>query len=115
MEFTLYYRGPLRANRGAVDKHQVRRYFHPQIKELWNQPPLNKHRSLIDPSYEPIGIGGNVIVTKSVEASVVRPVGAYRFTSVVSSEINLVADLTITFLRPEPPGAIVTKDGDIDN
>jgi hypothetical protein len=115
VEFTLYYRGPLRANRGPVDKHKLRRYFHPQIKELWSQPPLNKHRSLIDPSYEPIGIGGNVIVAEPVEASVVRPVGAYRFTSVVSSEINLVADLTITFLRPEPPGAIVTKGGDIDN
>jgi hypothetical protein len=27
----------------------------------------------------------------------------------------MVADLTITLLRPEPPGRIVTQGGDIDN
>jgi hypothetical protein len=116
VEFTLYYRGPLRANGGREDKHQLRQYFHKQIKELWNQPPLNKYRSLFDPSSnEPPGIGEHVVVVEHEEASVVRRVGTYEFASVVSSEIHLVADLTITLLRPEPPGAIVTQGGDIDN
>jgi hypothetical protein len=47
--------------------------------------------------------------------TVVRTVGAYDFASVVHSTIDLVADLTIIFLRPEPPGAIFTQGGDIDN
>jgi hypothetical protein len=115
VEFTLYYRGPLRANGGREDKHRLRQFFHPQIKELWNQPPLNQHRDLFDPDYEPDLNGGAIVVTQYEKPSVARDVGDYKFASVVSSEINLVADLTITFLRPEPPGAIVTQGGDIDN
>jgi hypothetical protein len=115
VEFTLYYRGPLKANGTQAHKHELRQYFHKQVKELWNQPPLNRNREFLDPSHEPTGISGNVVVTKHEEVSVVRPVGAYKFASVVSSAINLVADLTIDFLRPEPPGAIVTQGGDIDN
>jgi len=115
VEFTLYYRGPLRANGGPKDKQRLRQYFHPQIKELWNQPPLNEHSQLIDPSFESTGSVGQIVVTSHEEPSVVKRVGTYDFASVVSSQINLVADLTITFLRPEPPGAIVTQGGDIDN
>jgi hypothetical protein len=29
--------------------------------------------------------------------------------------LNLISELDITFLRPEAPGAIITKGGDIDN
>jgi len=116
VEFTLYYRGPLRANGGREDKHRIRQYFHKQIKELWNQPPLNKYRTLVDPSSnEPAGIGEDVVLVESDDVSVLRSVGTYEFASIVSSEIYLVADLTITLLRPEPPGAIVTQGGDIDN
>jgi hypothetical protein len=115
VEFTLYYRGPLKANAKPAHKHELRQYFHNQVKELWNQPPLNRHREFLNPSHEPTGISGNVVVTKHEEVSVVRSVGEYSFASVVNSAINLVADLTITFLRPEAPGAIVTKGGDIDN
>lgn len=114
MEFTLYYQGRLKANGDRKHKHHIRQYLHRQVKELWKQPPLNEHRSLIDPSVEPAGIGGNIIVTQHVRASVLRPVGAYNFASVLSSEIHLVADLTITYLRPGPPGALV-QGGDIDN
>jgi hypothetical protein len=116
VEFTLYYRGPLKASGGRADKHRLRQYLHRQIKELWNQPPLNEYRSLLDPSgNEPAGIRENVVVLEYEEASVVRRVGTYEFASVVSSEMHLVADLTITLLRPESPGAIVTQGGDIDN
>ena len=48
MEFTLYHRGPLKANGRPKDKHKLRQYFHRQLTELWNLPPLNKHRGLID-------------------------------------------------------------------
>jgi hypothetical protein len=116
VEFTLYYRGPLRPNGKPKHKHQVRQILHKQIKELWNQPPLDTHHGLFDPKEALPGIKGNtIVIVEREEVSVVRPVGAYRFAAIVSSELDLVADLTITFLRPGPPGAIVTQGGDIDN
>ena len=115
MEFTLYYRGPLRANGKPQEKHELRRYFHGQIKELWNQPPLNQHLDLIDPSYEPTDARGSIVIVADEKPTVVKTVGGYNFASVVSSKIDLVADLTINFLRPEPPGRIVTQGGDVDN
>jgi hypothetical protein len=115
VEFTLYYRGPLKPNGSPTHKHKIRQGFHSQVKELWNHPPLNRHPEFLDPSHEPTGIGGNIVVTKHEEGSVVRSVGAYKFASVVHSALDLVADLTITFLRPEAPGKIITKGGDLDN
>jgi hypothetical protein len=52
VEFTLYYRGPLSAKGNALEKHNLRRHFHGQLTELWNQPPLNRHFSLVDPEFE---------------------------------------------------------------
>ncbi len=52
MEFTLYYRGDLKANRGAKDKHTLRQHLHKQLKELWNQPPLKYHLEFLNPTYE---------------------------------------------------------------
>jgi hypothetical protein len=116
VDFTLYYRGSLWANGKPKHKHELRQHFHKQIKELWGQPPLNEHLHLIDPTYEPPQTRGAIIVTATVEKpSVVCPVGAYNFASIVSSKIDLVADLSITLLRPGAPGEIVTKGGDLDN
>jgi hypothetical protein len=49
MEFTLYYRGDLKANCGAKEKHRIRKLFHPQLKLLWKQPPLDRVRDLLNP------------------------------------------------------------------
>jgi hypothetical protein len=37
------------------------------------------------------------------------------FAPLVSERLHMATDLTITLLRPEPPGRIVTQGGDIDN
>ncbi len=89
MEFTLYYRGPLRPNGKPKHKHHLRQYFHKQIKQLWDQPPLNRHRGLFDPDETLPAIGGSMVVVKHETASVVRHVGGYRFASIVSSEIEI--------------------------
>jgi|WetSurMetagenome_2_1015567.scaffolds.fasta_scaffold826886_1 hypothetical protein len=47
MEFRLLYEGPLRAEREdtygsrgrAKDKQELRKCFHPQLRELWNMHP----------------------------------------------------------------------------
>ncbi|MBI5677496.1 MAG: hypothetical protein HZC52_03175 [Planctomycetes bacterium] len=42
MEFTLYYRGYLKANSRPKEKQELRRYFHAQLKRLWHQIPLKE-------------------------------------------------------------------------
>jgi hypothetical protein len=103
MEFTLHYRGALRANRGPTDKHRLRRHFHAQLKELWDEPPLKGMRTtLLDAS----GPG---------EKSIIHSTESFEFAPLVCSSLQMVVDLCITLLRPEPPGRIITQAGDIDN
>ena len=109
MEFTLYYRGNLKSNSGAEDKHRLRCHFHPQMKALWQQKPLSafKDSLLQTPGVETRLAKGNL--------SVIRTIAGFKFAPLVSARIHLIAELDILLLRPEPPGAIVTQGGDIDN
>jgi hypothetical protein len=107
MEFVLYYSGPLRANSRPPAKHQLRKQFHMQLSQLWRQNPLN---GLADPLLrKPEELG------PSVGPSILERVGAFSFAPLVCSRLRLVTGLTVTMLRPEPPGTIVTQAGDIDN
>lgn len=104
MRFTLFYRGTLKANRGAKDKHALRRYFHDQLRCLWDQVPLTDYR--------------NEYLSESVkqgEISLIHPIGHFKFVPLVSSRLHLVAELKITLLRPGPPGQLISQSGDIDN
>lgn len=103
MEFTLHYRGDLKANRGSKDKQLLRRHFHAQLKILWQQNPLNEYQKLLEK--EP----------KDGEVSVVRKVKSFDFAPLINEQLNLIAELKIMLLRPEPPGSIITQSGDIDN
>jgi len=101
VEFRLVYQGPLKSNGSVADKHKIRRDLHPQLKELWNQPPLNEYRDFLKPVPE--------------EGSIIETVGEFEFAPLVTSRLYLVADLDIVLLRPGEPGRIVTISGDIDN
>lgn len=103
MEFTLYYRGPLKANRGAKEKHLLRKHFHRQLKVLWQQKPLINFQKLFDPAYEDQSL------------NILKEMGGFKFAPLVSEKVSLVAELNISLLRPEPPGSIVLRSGDIDN
>jgi len=103
MEFTLYYRGQLKSNARAKEKHRLREHFHSQLEVLWGQIPLKNRAKLLDPSPS----DGNI--------SLVKRVGGVDFVPLVSEKIYLFAELTITYLRPEPAGKIFTGGGDIDN
>lgn len=106
MEFVLYYRGPLRANRRPPEKHQLRKHFHAQLSQLWRQNPLN---GLADPLLK------KPEELKPGEFSILESVGAFTFAPLVCSRLRLVTSLAVTMLRPEPPDTIVTQAGDIDN
>jgi hypothetical protein len=100
MEFILTYEGPLKANGTVTDKQAIRRQVHRQLSTLWGQLPLRNHREYLKE-------------TSSV--SIIRRLGDFRFAPLVSERLSLVAELSVTFLRPEPPGSIITQGGDIDN
>ena len=102
MEFTLYYRGELKANRGAKDKQLLRRHFNRQLQNLWHQLPLKEMHSFIDP-------------TPGAGFTIFKQVKEFKFVPLITQKLNLIAELKITLLRPEPPGSIITQAGDIDN
>ncbi len=103
MEFTLTYRGPLRANRGPREKHDLRRVFHSQLKILWDQIPLSGYRDFL--AWPP----------KPQKPSVIEEHHGFRFAPLVSKKIEFVAALDIFLLRPEPPGTLFSQAGDLDN
>lgn len=123
MEFTLYYCGPLPAtttsNKRVKEKQDLRRRFHVQLKELWNQKPLSDHSEFLQPKKETAtGVFSNEdgrLFINFEDITLLREVGEFQFVPTVSADLEMVADLTITLLRPEPPGRIVTQGGDIDN
>lgn len=103
MRLMLHYRGSLKANGAPAHKHELRRFFHHQLSTLWRQRPLSEQPGLLLPK------------VREGEYSLLRPLGAFTFVPLVSAEMNVVAELSITLLRPEPPGSLITQGGDIDN
>lgn len=103
MRFTLHYRGKLRANGSPSHKHKIRRAFHVQLRQLWEQPPLRDLKGYL----EPRRVKGNY--------SLQRPMGDYVFAPLICAEMNAIAELRVTLLRPEAPGHLLTQGGDIDN
>jgi hypothetical protein len=108
VEFTLHYRGPLKAasgkNRRKDHKHDLRKHFHKQLKELWTLPQLKDVEDYLEAGPTPQG-----------EIRLRQSVGAFEFVPLVSPRIFLVANIEMMMLRPEPEGAIFTRGGDIDN
>jgi hypothetical protein len=103
MEFRLVYRGKLKANAAnAADKQEVRRAFHPQLRKLWQQLPLNAEPGWL--RREP-----------QTDFSILKDQGLFTFAPLVSTGLSLIAELAIIFLRPQEPGFLITQGGDIDN
>ncbi len=103
MYFTLTYSGELRANARPQHKHEIRKIFHSQLKTLWYQQPLVDFHKWYD--------GSDSRLTFCLR----REVGHFNFVPLISPDLHVVCDLNIFMLRPEPPGAIITQSGDIDN
>ena len=110
MEFTLHYRGPLKAastrNKRKDHKHCLRRHFHNQLKELWKLPQLSEFDNAL-------AIPEPTMAEES--RTLLRHVGQYHFAPLVGSYFALVASLEVIMLRPEPEGWIFQRSGDIDN
>ena len=103
MEFTLLYQGPLKANGQPDHKQEIRKEFHAQLKKLWTQPPLDGYRRYLEE------------IPAKGEISVIKKFDDFSFAPLVTEELQMVAEIHVTLLRPEAPGSIVTQGGDIDN
>lgn len=108
MKFTLYYRGPLKANAGPAEKHAIREVLHAQLRDLWEHTPLSHMKlKLLDPNRRPnVAPGGN---------NVLFEVDGHQFGCIICSRLHTTPILDITLLRPEKPGSLLKQSGDIDN
>jgi hypothetical protein len=108
MHFTLTYSGQLPSSSNAKVKHDIRRKLHPQLKELWRTHPAL--------------VGSTNLVTRnsgeeedSSDAAFLTNIQGNDFAPLVHPRYYLHAELDILMLRPEAPGAVISKAGDIDN
>lgn len=120
MQFRLVYRGSLssargggRSGSGIKEKHNIRKYFHPQLKELWQQ---NKHLNL-KLRYESVGPvrrpnEGNTDAEKMASRF---EEGNFHFLPLITKDNGLACKLDILFLRRDAPGNLIENGGDIDN
>ena len=143
MEFRLIYRGRLpsgtRKDPRAREKHQLRKEFHRQLRELWKQHPdlhsqterrfviLKTPSNLVGPP------GPNVkqiVPAENLELGEARLPGAKtwvehiadshsrcggRFVPLVSKAGGFLCSLDILFLRRHKAGSLIANGGDIDN
>ncbi len=134
VQFRLVYRGRLPAqsqsNIRTEDKHRIRKLFHKQLREFWNNHPFLSERKallvsgLTPPATHP-SITGSVIVDETQDDSSKRALldliadnyarCGYRFVPLVNNLDGVACSLDILFLRRDEPGKLITSGGDIDN
>jgi hypothetical protein len=120
MQFHLVYAGNLlkSGRSGHVwEKHQVRRYLHPQLKKLWETNPLLSFYA--EPSHFDRH-GRNVVVEHHKQTQVENIAKHFEgYVPLVMADFGMVCELEILFLRAEPPGNVLQRGGcgggDLDN
>lgn len=128
MRFRLTYEGPLVASGSNTSgrrsaKWEIRRQFHPQLKELWETHPVLKGIGFsLGGIVPPVGgrvMGGKVRIEQNerVRQQLLAPVvvGEKEFVPLVRESLKLACELNILFLRQGQPGSLILPGGDIDN
>lgn len=105
MRLVLTYSGPLPPNGNSQEKHNIRKVFHPQLRQQWAIDPA---LVTIANTVEDAGTGLEMI------ANTFRQ-DRFRFIPLVTNKLKLVCSLEIVLFRKEDPGRIVQQGGDIDN
>ena len=83
------------------DIHSIRQQLHPQLKRLWEYPPLSqKKEEWLNDAWQ--GDYARIIT-----------VGAKRYAPLVGAD--LAAEVDIVFLRQQAKGQLIGEGGDIDN
>lgn len=100
MKFKLLYRGEIRTNppKRREHIHKLRMVFHEQLKRLLHIPPYSQLKQYIG--------------AKKGQPNILRTVGGVEFVPIVSTELNLLAEIDVIMMHPELLGC---ARGDIDN
>lgn len=124
--FRLTYEGLLFASRTvdnparAAHKQDIRRVFHKQLKELWQQVPHLKimpHPEtgfLADLPDLPFGDQLPKGYSRASDLASRFKCGPYNLVPLVTQDLALLCGLDILLLRPGNPGAVLSS-GDVDN
>lgn len=120
MEFRLVYQGDLFAeNEGrsqnhqwrekrAKHKHEIRKEFHRQLKELWAiHPGLKSYGALRH--YSSSDKTQLEIIAGNFEEN------GFRFVPLATRQNCLLCKVEILMLRPGAPGSVIVNPGDLDN
>jgi hypothetical protein len=115
MEFRLIYDGGLlksssAKNRRPWEKHSIRRHLHPQLKKLWEVHPAL--RSYAARTVEERDKPPRKFMDSLAQANQQGDTG---FIPLITAPNGLMCELDILLLRPERPGHLIDKSGDIDN
>jgi hypothetical protein len=124
MKFVLTYEGELRAN-DSRRKWEIRRQFHPQLRELWRIHPallvVERHRMVPGGNYFQYEQHhslppGPVRSAPPNSIDVLAPIKVEdkQYCPLVRNSLALHCGLKIIFLRKEEPGKIY-QGGDLDN
>jgi hypothetical protein len=98
MEFRLIYRGRLPSGTKSrrEDRNAIRKFLHPQLKELWRVHPN-------------LAMEGTERIAQNYKRANLPII------PLVTERSSWVCALDILFLRRDPPGAIISGGGDLDN
>lgn len=124
MQFRLIYRGPLPSGTSPRprEKHQLRKIFHPQLRELWKQDPGLYDQSQQRFFRDEAGVAhfetyaGEPFTKTWLDwiADDHERCGT-RFVPLVSKKGGFGCALDIMFLRRDKPGGLLGSGGDLDN
>ena len=103
MRFTLTYQGDLPPNADNPTKWGIRRALEPQLRRLWETPPLNDLAKYQDPNYLPN------------DCYVGHKFGDIEYVPLITDKLSLRAELDIFLLSASLPGGIINRSSDIDN
>jgi len=111
----LTYAGPLygssKRETNGKHKHAIRKVFHKQLKRLWEVAPHFRPENGLQfittsDGYQPPAT--IVDLSKKFERA------GYKFVPLVTEDLCLKCDLSVLYLRLDPPGMVI-QSGDIDN
>ncbi|MGH9762996.1 MAG: hypothetical protein ACREDR_37365 [Blastocatellia bacterium] len=118
VEFRLVFKGklPSQSSRPVEIKHQIRKEFHKQLKELWNSHPMLK-QMLQWPDYKRLNRedpGKTPTMLEGIADNNARC--GFRFIPLIGGRFDTACGIDVLFLRRDQPGSgLFHSGGDIDN
>lgn len=112
LEFRLSYDGPLLSGQSKAashEKNRMRKYFHFQLRELWNQDKNLKEYSRVSVG-EPRGKQSYLEMIGDRYA-----IAGTKYVPLITKASGFWCSLNILFLRRDVPGNLIGNCGDLDN